>query len=102
ASHPHQPLHGASWTARRQEVARAVRDPYPQAPARHPRAQPGDPRCAHEARSERGRRGRDQVLRITPLPQGTESRSSTMAKVTVYNLRRESVGEIELADDVYK
>lgn len=25
-----------------------------------------------------------------------------MAKVTVYNLRRESVGEIELADDVYK
>src|SRR3974377_1773623 len=36
--------------AGRKEVARAVRDPHAQAPARHPRADAADARCAHEAR----------------------------------------------------
>ena len=66
-------LHGAARTARRQEVARAVRDPHAQAPARHPRAHAADPRRADEARPVRRRRRRDQDA------EGTAS----MAKLTV-------------------
>src|SRR6266516_1292939 len=57
-----QQVHGAAVAARRQEVARAVRDPDPQAAARHPRSDPADPGRADEARPV-GRRGRrDQDL----------------------------------------
>ena len=59
----HRALHGPPRAARRQEVARAVRDPHPQAPARHPRADAADPRRADEARPVGRRRRRDQELR---------------------------------------
>ena len=48
---------GAAVAARRQEVARAVRDPHAQAADRHLRADAADGRRADEARSA-GRRGR--------------------------------------------
>ena len=51
------------FAARRQEVARAVRDPYPQAPDRHLRADAADRGCADEARSAGGRGCRDQGVR---------------------------------------
>ncbi len=50
AAHAHLALHRPPRPARRQEVARAVRDPHPQAPARHPRADAADARRADEAR----------------------------------------------------
>ena len=67
------PLHRAPRPARRQEVARAVRDPHAQAPARHPRADAADPRRADEARPVGGRRRRDQVA---------EARQTTWQKST--------------------
>ena len=56
------------WTvqplaARRQEEPRAVRDPDPQAPARHLRAHAADGGRAHEARPARGRGRGDQGFR---------------------------------------
>src|SRR5205814_4021032 len=75
---------------RRQAVARAVRDPYPQAPARHPRADAADPRRTHEARPVRWRGRRDQVLR-----------STAVAKVDLFNVSHQKVGDIELADAVF-
>ena len=56
------PLHGPPRAARRQEVARAVRNPHPQAAARHPRPDPADARRADEARPLSRRRRRDQEL----------------------------------------
>ena len=56
----HRALHGPPRPARRQEVARAVRNPHAQAPARHPRADAADARRADEARSVGGRRRRNQ------------------------------------------
>jgi elongation factor Tu len=63
AADPHPALHGAALAARRQEVARAVRDPHSQAAPRHPRADPADHRCLDEARAAGRRRCRDQGLR---------------------------------------
>ena len=83
------PLHRAARTARRQEVARAVRGPHAQAPDRHPRADAADARRADEARPVGRRRRRDQELR------------SDHGKVDVYNLKREKVGELDLADEVF-
>ena len=91
AAHAHRALHRAARTARRQEVARAVRDPHAQAPARHPRPDPADPRRPHEARPVGGRRRRDQEL---------EERRP-MATFDVFNMKREKVGSIELADEVF-
>ena len=68
----------APRTARRQEVARAVRDPHAQAPARHPRADAADPRRADEARSLGRRRRRDQDAEV-----------ECMATIEVFNLKRE-------------
>src|SRR5581483_4911610 len=53
----------AAFAARRQEVARAVRNPHAQAAHRHLRADAADGRCADEARSAGGRRRRDQGVR---------------------------------------
>ena len=41
-------LHGAAFAARRQEVARAVRDPHPQAADRHHAHDAADDRCAEK------------------------------------------------------
>src|SRR5271155_1521711 len=57
-------VHRVALAAYRQEVARAVRDPHPQARARHRRPDAADRRRAHEARSRRRRRRRNQALRI--------------------------------------
>ena len=54
---------GAAIAARRQEVARAVRDSDAQAPDRHLRADAADRRRADEARPAGGRRRRDQGVR---------------------------------------
>src|SRR6266542_4444484 len=89
AAHPDQQVHRPPQPARRQEVARAVRDPHAQAAPRHPRADSADARRAHEARSLR-RRGRgDQVV------------EATMAKFDVYDLEKKKVGELDLADAVF-
>ncbi len=69
--------------------AGAVRDPHPQAPARHSRAHPADARRADEARPVGRRRRRDQELR-TPWPSSTSTIS-----------RMKKVSEIELSDDVF-
>ena len=71
----------AALAARRQEVARAVRDPHAQAPARHPRADAADARRADEARPVGRRRRRDQVL--------SEPEASDHGKIDVFNLKRE-------------
>src|SRR6266498_1643703 len=90
AAHPDQQVHRPPQPARRQEVARAVRDPHAQAAPRHPRADSADARRAHEARSLR-RRGRgDQVV------------EATMAKFDVYDLEKKKVGELDLADAVFE
>ena len=78
--------------ARRQEVARAVRDPHPQAPARHPRADAADARRADEARPLGRRRRRDQDLSEPRL---------TMARSTSTTSQAKKVGELDLADDVF-
>ena len=52
--------------AHRQEVARAVRDPHPQAAPRHPRADAADARRADEAGPLGRRRRRDQDLKVMP------------------------------------
>ena len=52
-----------SLAPRGQEVARAVRDPHPQAAPRHLRAHPADGGRAHEAGPARGRGRRDQGVR---------------------------------------
>jgi elongation factor Tu len=69
-AHPpadHDPsLHGPSWPPRGQEVSRAVRGANAQAPARHHRSDPADPRRPHEAGSFGRRRRRDQVVGSKP------------------------------------
>ena len=77
AADAHRALHGAPRTARRQEVARAVRDPHAQAPARHPRADAADARRADEARSVGRRRRRDQVAELERATRWQPSTSST-------------------------
>ena len=59
-------VHGEPFAARRQEVARAVRDSHAQAGSRHRRSDAADGRRADEARSGRRRRRRDQALRDLP------------------------------------
>jgi hypothetical protein len=93
--------------AHRQEVARAVRDPDPQAAARHPRADPADGGRADEARPVgRCRRG-DQDLsdRLGPTaPAWTRfppERARVAMKLDVKNTTGKSVGQIDLADDVF-
>ena len=54
---------GAALAARRQEVARAVRDPHAQAADRHLRADAADGGRADEARSAGGCGRRDQGVR---------------------------------------
>jgi 50S ribosomal protein uL3 len=56
-------VHRSAWPARRQEVARPVRDPHAQASARHRRSDPADRGRADEARPRRRRGRRDQGLR---------------------------------------
>ena len=53
----------AALPARGQEVARAVRDPHPQAPARHSGADAADGGRADEAGASRGCGRRDQGFR---------------------------------------
>ena len=67
----------AALAARRQEVARAVRDPHAQAPARHPRADPADAGRADEARPLGRRRRRDQDLNEQAEASPCRSTSST-------------------------
>ena len=55
-------LHGASLAARGQEVARAVRDPHPQAADRHHALDRADDGGAREAGHPGRRRHRDQDL----------------------------------------
>src|SRR5262249_49072752 len=59
-------------------------------PARHHRADAANPRRVDEARPLGRRRRRDQEL----------GRAQAM-KLPVYNLKRESVGEIDLSDEVF-
>src|SRR6266852_768242 len=84
AAHADQQVHRASLAARRQEVARAIRDPDAQAPPGHPRAHPADAGRADEAGPERGGGRGDQEL--------------AMATLDVINLDKKKVGTIELAD----
>src|SRR5881628_538694 len=58
----HQPLDGAPLPARRQDVARAIRDAHPQAAPRHRRSHPADRRLVDEARLASRRRRRNQAL----------------------------------------
>src|SRR5207248_3848662 len=81
-----QQVHGAPLAPRGQEVARAVRDPDPQAAPRHPRTDAADARRADETRPVRRRGRRDQELR------------DDMATLDVINLAKEKVGSIDLAD----
>src|SRR5690606_755452 len=83
-------LHRSAWSPRRQEGTRTVRGAHPQASHRHSRAQPPDPRGADEARPVRWCGRRDQEL--------TEP---NMAKIDVFNLKREKVGEVDLSDEVF-
>ena len=76
----HPPLHRPPRPARRQEVARAVRDPHPQAPARHPRADAADPRRADEARPVGRRRRRDQVAELRKQTHGKRRRLQPEAR----------------------
>ena len=62
---------------RRQEVARAVRDPHAQAAARHPRAHAADPGRPDEAGPVGGRRRRDQDLNRRRQDSPCSSTSST-------------------------
>src|SRR5690606_14021566 len=61
AADAHRAVHREPLAARRQEVARALRDPHAQAVARHPRSDPADHRRARQARSVGRRRCRDQT-----------------------------------------
>src|SRR5207302_1108524 len=72
--------------ARGQEVAGAVRDPHPQAAARHPRAHAADAGRADEAGSVGGRGRRDQEL------------GDDMATLDVFNIEKQKVGTIDLSD----
>ena len=67
----HREVHGQPLAAHRQEVARAVRDPHPQAPARHRRPDAADRGRADEARPRRRRRRRDQARRLRARREGT-------------------------------
>ena len=87
-----QQVHRAALAARRQEVARAVRDPHPQAAARHPRADPADAGRAHEARPVGGRRRRDQDL--------SQGHQASM-QIDIVNIEGKKVGQADLADAVF-
>src|SRR6185312_947860 len=87
-----QQVHRAPLAARRQEVARAVRDPDAQAAARHPRADAADAGRAHEARPVGGRRRRDQDLIGT--------RRHPM-QIDIVNIEGKKVGSADLADAVF-
>ena len=63
AAHREEPLDGRSLAPRGQEEPRAVRDPHPQAAARHLRAHAADGGRADEAGPARGRGRRDQGVR---------------------------------------
>ena len=63
AADPQDGLHRAAQPARGQEVARAVRDPHPQAADRHHALDRPDHGSAREARHPGGRRHRDQDVR---------------------------------------
>src|SRR5262249_19605397 len=78
----------AALAAHRQEVARAVRDPYAQAPARHPRADAANAGRVDEAGPVRGRGRRDQDLRVA-------------MKIEVKNTTGKAVGSIDLDDAVF-
>ena len=83
----------AALAARRQEVARAVRDPHAQAPARHPRADAADPRRPDEAGPVGRRRRRDQDL--------NEQAEASLMQIDIVNIAGKKVGQVDLDDAVF-
>ena len=87
-------IHCQPLAARRQEVARAVRNSHPQAGARHRRPDAADGRRADEARSRRGRRRRDQAVRDLASVFEVLRRRSRRTNANAFRRYRKEAGHV--------